>query len=68
MVTRDLARLIVAINREDKVSVVLVEQNSRMALKVSSHAYVLETGRVGLDGPSLELLDNDHVRRLYLGG
>jgi branched-chain amino acid transport system ATP-binding protein len=68
MVTRDIARLIVAINREDKVSVVLVEQNSRMALKVSSHAYVLETGRVGLDGPSLELLDNDHVRRLYLGG
>jgi len=68
MVTRDIARLIVAINREDKVSVVLVEQNSRMALKVSSHAYVLETGRVGLDRPSLELLDNDHVRRLYLGG
>jgi branched-chain amino acid transport system ATP-binding protein len=50
------------------VSVILVEQNSRMALKVSRRAYVLETGRVGLARPSAELADNDHVRRLYLGG
>jgi branched-chain amino acid transport system ATP-binding protein len=50
------------------VSVVLVEQNSRMALRISSYAYVLETGRVALSGPSAELVDNDHVRRLYLGG
>jgi branched-chain amino acid transport system ATP-binding protein len=50
------------------VSVVLVEQNSRMALRISSHAYVLETGRIALSGPSAELIDNDHVRRLYLGG
>jgi branched-chain amino acid transport system ATP-binding protein len=68
MVVRDIARLITAVNREDGVSVILVEQNSRMALKVSKHAYVLETGRVGLSGPSHELLDNDHIRRLYLGG
>ena len=68
MVVRDIARLITAVNREDGVSVILVEQNSRMALKVSKHAYVLETGRVGLAGPSHELLDNDHIRRLYLGG
>jgi branched-chain amino acid transport system ATP-binding protein len=39
-----------------------------MALRISQHAYVLETGRVALSGPSGELLDNDHVRRLYLGG
>jgi branched-chain amino acid transport system ATP-binding protein len=65
---REIAKMIVEVNREDKVSIVLVEQNSRMALKVSRHAYVLETGRVGLEGPSDELMHNDHIRRLYLGG
>jgi branched-chain amino acid transport system ATP-binding protein len=39
-----------------------------MALKISSQAYVLETGRVALSGRSADLLHNDHVRRLYLGG
>jgi branched-chain amino acid transport system ATP-binding protein len=68
MVVREIAKMIVEINRDDKVSIVLVEQNSRMALKVSRHAYVLETGRVGLEGPSAELMHNDHIRKLYLGG
>jgi branched-chain amino acid transport system ATP-binding protein len=68
MLVREIARAILTINREDQVSVVLVEQNSRMALRISSQAYVLETGRVALSGPSAELIDNDHVRRLYLGG
>jgi branched-chain amino acid transport system ATP-binding protein len=68
MVMREIARLITAVNREDGVSVILVEQNSRMALRIASHAYVLETGRVALAGPSAELVNNDHVRRLYLGG
>ena len=68
MVVREIAHLITTVNQEDKVSVILVEQNSRMALKVSKHAYVLETGKVGLSGPSHELMDNDEIRRLYLGG
>ncbi len=67
MVVRDIARLIVAVNREERVSVILVEQNSRLALSISRHGYVLETGRVALEGASAELLVNDHVRRLYLG-
>jgi len=68
MLVREIAGAITTINREDQVSVILVEQNSRMALKISSHAYVLETGRVALSGPSADLIHNDHVRRLYLGG
>jgi branched-chain amino acid transport system ATP-binding protein len=68
MLVREIAAAIETINREDRVSVILVEQNSRMALRISSHAYVLETGRVALAGPSAELVSNDHVRRLYLGG
>ncbi len=67
LVVREIARSILAINREDKVSVILVEQNSRMALKLSSRAYVLETGRVALEGASEELVNNEDVRPLYLG-
>jgi branched-chain amino acid transport system ATP-binding protein len=67
-VVRDIARIIASVNREDGVGIVLVEQNSRMALKVSSMAYVLEGGRVRLSGPSKDLGENDEVRRAYLGG
>jgi len=66
-VAADIAALILSIIRDDKVSVVLVEQNSRMALRLSHHAYVLETGSVALSGASAELAEDDHVRRLYLG-
>ena len=68
LIVREIAKLIREINTDEGVSVVLVEQNSRMALKISHHGYVLETGRVGLSGPAVELLDNEHVKRLYLGG
>jgi len=67
MMVRAIASAILAVNREDGVTILLVEQNSRMALKLSSSAYVLETGSVALAGPSVELAQNDHVRRLYLG-
>ena len=65
---QDIARSIVAINRDDKVSVILVEQNSRMALKISHRTYALATGRVALEGNSAELAADDRVKKLYLGG
>jgi branched-chain amino acid transport system ATP-binding protein len=68
IIVREIARFITSINRDHGVSVILVEQNSRMALKLSSRAYVLETGRIALSGPSSELAANDDVRRAYLGG
>ena len=68
MLVQEIARAIVAINREDRVSLVLVEQNSRMALRVSSRAYALETGRVALEGRSRDLANDDRIRELYLGG
>ena len=67
-VVREIARFIVSLNRDDGVSIVLVEQNSRMALKVSSAAYVLKTGRVALSGDSRALQDDEKIRRAYLGG
>jgi branched-chain amino acid transport system ATP-binding protein len=67
-VIRLIARSLLEINRREGITIVLVEQNSRMALALSSYAYVLETGRVALEGPSQELASNEHVKRLYLGG
>jgi branched-chain amino acid transport system ATP-binding protein len=65
---QDIARSIVAINRDEKVSVLLVEQNSRMALRISQRAYALTTGSVALHGVSSDLLRDDRVKSLYLGG
>jgi branched-chain amino acid transport system ATP-binding protein len=65
---QDIARSIVAINREDRVSVLLVEQNSRMALRISQRAYALQVGRVALSGASADLLSDARVKELYLGG
>jgi branched-chain amino acid transport system ATP-binding protein len=45
----------------------LVEQNAHIALSISSVGYVMETGRVVLSGPSRALLENDQVKRAYLG-
>jgi branched-chain amino acid transport system ATP-binding protein len=67
MVVRDIARAVVEINRDEGISVILVEQNSRMALKISNRAYALETGRIALAGNSADLLNDDHIRKLYLG-
>src|ERR1700726_3124408 len=67
MVVRDIARVIIEINRDEGISIILVEQNSRMALKISNRAYALETGRIGLTGQSADLLNDDHIRKLYLG-
>ena len=65
---QDIARSIVAINRDEKVSVLLVEQNSRMALRISHRAYALSTGSVALAGESKALLQDERVKKLYLGG
>ena len=68
LVIRLIARSLMEINRRDGLTIVLVEQNSRMALALSTYAYVLETGHIALEGPSKELMSNEHVKRLYLGG
>ncbi|PUE13111.1 ABC transporter ATP-binding protein [Limnohabitans sp. T6-20] len=67
-VIRLIGRSLIEINQRDGITIVLVEQNSRMALALSSYAYVLETGHVALEGDSKALMTNDHVKRLYLGG
>ena len=65
---QDIARAIVAISRDEGVSVLLVEQNSRMALSISNRAYALSLGQVVLSGNSRELLNDPRVKAAYLGG
>ncbi len=66
LVVKEIFRTIAEINRSG-TTVLLVEQNTRQALALSRRGYVLENGRVALVGSGTELLDNDYVRRAYLG-
>lgn len=55
------------INTEQKVSILLVEQNVRAALGIAHHGYVIENGRIVMDGPADKLRDNEDVREFYMG-
>jgi branched-chain amino acid transport system ATP-binding protein len=65
---QEIARSILAISEEEKVSVLLVEQNSKMAPSISNRAYAMATGSVVLSGESKELLDDPRIKAAYLGG
>jgi len=67
VLVRDIFKILVEIN-ESGTTILLVEQNAYMALRVAHRAYVLETGSVVLSGPSPELLGNPTVKNAYLGG
>ena len=67
LVVKDIFNIMRRINREQNVSILLVEQNARLALDLADKAYLLETGRVVLSGSSDDMKRNDAVRRAYLG-
>ena len=67
MIVRAIFEIIRTINGADRVAILLGEQNARLALDVSSEAYVLEVGRIAVSGASAELQGNESVRRSYLG-
>ena len=60
-------RVIAEIRRQG-VTVLMVEQNAALALRMADRAYVMESGRIALEGAARDLLDNAEVRRAYLGG
>jgi len=66
VIVQEIARILIEINR-DGVAIVLVEQNAEMALELACHGYVLETGNITLEGEASTLMDNEHVRKAYLG-
>jgi branched-chain amino acid transport system ATP-binding protein len=67
LVVEEIFALLQTINREEKVTILLAEQNAAMAFAHASYVYVLETGRVAASGPSQELARDDRVRKSYLG-
>ena len=67
LIVRELFDILSAINREEGVSMLLVEQNAAMALDLADRAYLIETGRVVLSGSAEEVKNNDAVRASYLG-
>ena len=67
LLVRELFGILRAINTEERVSMLVVEQNAAMALDLADRAYLIETGRVALAGSSSEIKSNDAVRRSYLG-
>jgi branched-chain amino acid transport system ATP-binding protein len=68
LLTQTIFEQIVAINRELRLTILLVEQNANLALEVSNYGYVLETGRILLQDTSAALRENPKVREAYLGG
>lgn len=67
IVVREIFEIMRTVNQEEGVSMLVVEQNASLALKLADHAYVLETGRIVLDGPAEEIRGDDAVRRSYIG-
>jgi branched-chain amino acid transport system ATP-binding protein len=67
LIVQDLFRIMRRINEEERVSMLLVEQNANLALDLADHAYLIETGRLVISGTSEEIRKDEAVRRSYLG-
>ena len=67
LIVRDLFKILGKINREDKVTILVVEQNAQLALELADKAFVIETGRIVMSGSANEIANNEDVRKSYLG-
>jgi branched-chain amino acid transport system ATP-binding protein len=67
LVVREMFDILAGLNREEKVSMLLVEQNASLALSLADTAYLLETGRIVTSGPAAQIREDEGVRRSYLG-
>lgn len=67
LVVKEIYDIIKRVNEEEKVSVLLVEQNAVIALDIASYGYVMEIGKIVLDGPAAHLKENEDVKEFYLG-
>jgi branched-chain amino acid transport system ATP-binding protein len=67
LLVQELFEILRGLNRDERVSMLLVEQNAALALDLADHAYLLETGKLVMSGPASEIRDNETIRRSYLG-
>ena len=68
LLVKEVFDIIRQLNRELGITMLLVEQNARMALKAASHGYIMESGKIVLDGAQADLINNEDVKEFYLGG
>jgi branched-chain amino acid transport system ATP-binding protein len=66
-IVEELFRILGTLNRTECVSMLLVEQNAAIALELADHAYLIETGRLVMAGPAVEVRGNENIRKFYLG-
>lgn len=67
LVIKDIFSVLVRINQEEKTTILLTEQNIFHALKISQRGYLLENGKIAMQGASKDLLGNEHIKKNYLG-
>ncbi len=67
MLIHEIFKIVTKLNKEEKISILLVEQNVKLALTVAPYAYVMETGRIVMDDPSEKLSQNEDIKDFYLG-
>jgi branched-chain amino acid transport system ATP-binding protein len=67
LLTRELFGILEGIARDEGITVLIVEQNANLVLKFANYAYVLESGRIALDGDAEQIQSEDAVKRSYLG-
>jgi branched-chain amino acid transport system ATP-binding protein len=66
-IVQEVFEIVKDLNTKEKVTFLLAEQNTNMALKYSDYGYIMESGRVVMDGPAAELATNEDVKEFYLG-
>jgi branched-chain amino acid transport system ATP-binding protein len=67
LIVRDLFAILTKINREEKTTILVVEQNAQLALELATTAYVIETGEIVKFGPAADIANNEDIRKSYLG-
>jgi branched-chain amino acid transport system ATP-binding protein len=67
LIVKEIFAIMQRINAEERVSILLVEQNASLALKIADRAYLLETGRIVFSGPAADIRQDESIRRSYLG-
>jgi branched-chain amino acid transport system ATP-binding protein len=67
LLIREIFNIITRLNKQEGISILLVEQNAKLALNVAPYAYVMETGRIVMDDESEKLKENQDIRDFYLG-
>ncbi len=67
LVVKEIFKVIERINKDDGTSILIVEQNAKVALAIADHAYVMENGRIVLEGPAEKIRENEDIKEFYLG-